>query len=139
MPDGKGQPVRGQLTVEFPTSYRRLNRRRTSLWVNRELLETPKINQQAPVTKRKADPTMPPAAHGYFHPMSACKPDRLNDIMLSRDFHDQLRVARGRKLIPAHPAPEIFVLGIGRCRHLPLYATLQFFRAHIAIPLSADQ
>src|ERR1022692_1479034 len=93
--DGKGQPVRGQLIVELPTGYRRLNRCHTGFIVNRNLLEATQINQQALIAKRETGATMPSAAHRDFHVMSARKSHRFDNIMLSRNLYDQLRVARG--------------------------------------------
>ena len=131
VPDGKGQPVRGQLPVECLSGDRRLNRRRAGPAINREVIKAPKINQQTPVAQRKPYPTMPPATHGDFHVLRAGKPDGLDDIMLIRDLHDHLRVAHRRQLIPNEFAPELFVPGVGRGRHLPFNAALQSFQFHL--------
>jgi hypothetical protein len=110
--DGKDQPMRGELRIELPAGYRRLNHRDPSLRVNRDLTQSPEIDQQAPVAKRKPYPAMPSATHRDFHSVRASKPNRLNNVMLARNLHDQLWVARRCQLIPDDLAPEIFVPGI---------------------------
>ena len=66
--DGEGQPVRGQLTVEFPTGHRRLDRRRAGSGVNRNLFKLTEINQQAVVAQREPDPAVPPPRTAIFIP-----------------------------------------------------------------------
>ena len=127
MSDWEGLPEGDQLTIEFLTGYRRLNRRHAGLVVNR----TRSAEDQSTGSRRGArsqpNYALRRAPRFSFHACAQTEPTRQHRARVAH-LHDQLRVAHRRqalfqlisRLSCSYPASVAVVT-------LPRRLTLQFF------------